>query len=83
MTPKLEEVIRQEYGGNNAVFSGGFVKGDDVDTMYIRLEREGDEPTTILLRPDEMASIAWIATGVLWSQEMIRFGYEAEQEEKA
>lgn len=81
-TIELEEVIRQEYGGNKAAFSGGLVKGDEVDTVYIRLERDGEEPTTILLRPDELASIAWIATGILWSQEMLRLGYVAEEEKK-
>lgn len=65
-----DEVLKQEYSKNNCVFSAGFVEGHPVDTMYIRLEREGEEPTIILLRPDEMASIAWLASGVLWSNEM-------------
>ena len=66
------EVLRQEYVENNCVFSSGFVEGDDIDTMYLRLEKDGKEPTIILLRPDEMACIAWLASGALWSNEMQR-----------
>lgn len=67
---KYDETIRQEYAGNNCVFSAGFLEGHAVDTMYIRMEKDGEEPTIILLRPDEMACIAWMAAGVLWSHEM-------------
>src|SRR5690349_14369655 len=67
---EYEEVLRQEYSENKCIFSAGFVTGHAVDTMYIRLEREGEEPVVILFRPDEMASIAWLASGVLWSNEM-------------
>jgi hypothetical protein len=69
---KLTELGRQEYAGNNAVFSAGLVEGHPIDTVYLRLERDGEEPTTILLRPDEMAAIAWLCSGVLWSLEMSR-----------
>jgi hypothetical protein len=64
------ETIRQEYGGNNCVFSAGFVEGrnkPEEDTIYIRLEKDGVEPTVLLLRPDEAQSLAWIASGVVWS----------------
>ena len=64
------ETIRQEYGGNNCIVSAGFVKGRNkprVDTIYIRLEKDGVEPTTLLLRPDEAQALAWVATGVVWS----------------
>lgn len=64
------EVLRQEYTKNNCVFSAGFVDGHPIDTMYIRLEKDGEEPTIIFLRPDEMACMAWLASGVLWSSEM-------------
>jgi hypothetical protein len=67
------EIIRQGYSGNNCVISGGFVKGKNkprVDTLYLRLEKDGVEPTQILLRPDEMQIIAWIASGVVWSHLM-------------
>lgn len=70
---KFEELIRQEYGGNNCVISGGFVEGDNkpvVDTCYLKLEKDGVEPTLLLLRPDEMQAIAWVAIGVNWSHLM-------------
>ena len=66
---EYQEVLRQEQSGNNCVFSAGFVEGHEVDTMYIRLEKDGTEPTILLFRPDEMATIAWLASGVLWSKE--------------
>jgi len=61
------ELIRQEYAGNNSVFSAGTCDGAGVDTVYIRLEKNGEEPTQLFLRPDEMAAIAWLCNGVLWS----------------
>lgn len=67
------EVIRQQYAGNNCTISAGFVEGNDkppVDTCYLRLEKDGVEPTVLLLRPDEMQSIAWVAGGVIWSHLM-------------
>jgi hypothetical protein len=70
---RFEELIRQEYGGNNCVISGGFVEGENkptVDTCFLRLEKNGVEPTILLLRPDEIQSIAWIAIGVVWSHLM-------------
>lgn len=69
---EYNELLRQEYSGNNCIFSAGFVEGHPVDTMYLRFEKDGAEPAVILLRPDEMAIIAWLATGVLWSSEMSR-----------
>lgn len=70
MALEFTELLRQEYSENNCVFSAGFLSGHDVDTMYIRMEKDGLEPTIILLRPDEMACIAWLASGVLWSKEV-------------
>jgi hypothetical protein len=67
------ETIRQEYSGNRCIFSAGFVEGSnkpEEDTIYIRLEKDGVEPTVLLLRPDEAQSLAWIATGVVWSHLM-------------
>ena len=65
------EIVRQDYTGNNCVISGGFVEGNDkpaVDEIYyLKLQKDGVEPTLILLRPDEMQIISWIATGVMWS----------------
>ncbi|MCX6702822.1 MAG: hypothetical protein NTW60_03075 [Candidatus Wolfebacteria bacterium] len=64
------EVLRQEYAVNRCIFSAGFVEGDNkpaVDIIYVRLEKDGVEPTTLLLRPDEAQTLAWISAGVVWS----------------
>lgn len=64
------EIIRQEYGGNNCIMSAGFVEGDskpEVDNIYVRLEKDGVEPTLLLLRPDEAQALAWVSSGVIWS----------------
>lgn len=69
----FHELIRQEYDGNSCIIRGGFVEGENkpsVDTIFLRLEKEGVEPTTLLLRPDEMQAIAWIASGTVWSHLM-------------
>ncbi len=65
----FREVIRQEYA--NCVFSGGFVDGHPIDTLYIQAEKDGVVTTSLLLRPDEVAAIAWVAAGVLWSNAML------------
>ena len=72
MEHRYEELIRQEYSVNHCVFSGGYVDGDPVDTVYLRMEKDGAEPTILLLRPDEMQALAWICNGVLWSESMAR-----------
>ncbi len=67
------ELIRQEYAGNNCVISAGFVDGDnkpEVDTCYLRLEKDGVEPTVLFLRPDEIQCIAWVTSGAVWSHLM-------------
>ena len=69
----FKEVIRQEQGRNNCIFSAGFVKGRNkqrADISYVRLEKNGVEPTTPLLRPDEAQALAWVASGVVWSHLM-------------
>ncbi len=69
------EIIRQEYGGNNCIISAGFVKGKNkpkVDTCYLRLEKDNVEPTVLLLRPDEIQSIAWVASGTIWAHLMFQ-----------
>jgi hypothetical protein len=68
----LTECIRQEY--SNCLFSAGLVAGHPADTMYLKLDRDGLTTTFLLLRPDEMAAIGWLATGVLWSHHMAEVG---------
>lgn len=62
------ELARQEYAGNNSIFATGMIEGHPVDTHYLWLEKDGQEPTIILLRPDELATIAWLCSGALWSK---------------
>jgi len=66
------EVCDQVYENNNCKFSTGFVDNRPPDTMYLMLEKDNEEPTIFYFRPDEMAIIAWLATGILWSSEMKR-----------
>lgn len=60
-----DETVSQPYA--NCKFSAGFVHGHPIDTLYLQIERDNDDTFTIVLRPDEMAAIAYCATGVLWS----------------
>ena len=62
---EFTELICQEY--SNCKFSAGTVVGHPVDTIYFQAEKDGTITTQLLLRPDELAAIAWVATGVLWS----------------
>lgn len=61
------ELIRQEYGANNCVFSAGFVEGHSVDTCYLAWKKDGDGGGMLLLTPDELAAVSWCASGALWS----------------
>ena len=60
------EVICQEY--SNCKFSAGFIDGHSIDTLYLQAEKNGKVTTQLLLRPDEMAALAWVAAGALWSE---------------
>jgi len=64
------EVIRQAY--TDTVLSAGMVEGHPVDTLYLKLERNGHIDTFLLLRPDEAAALAWCLTGVLWSDALVK-----------
>jgi hypothetical protein len=50
------------------------VDGHPVDTIYLKLEREEEEPTLILLRRDEALTITWLLSGALWSEEQAKMG---------
>jgi hypothetical protein len=65
---EFRELQRQEYTGNNCIFAVGIVEGFPPDAYYLWIEK-GDiaDPTILLLRPDELASLAWLASGALWS----------------
>ena len=59
------ELISLPY--QKCIISAGMVEGHPVDTFYLLFDRVDESGLTILLRPDEMAAIAYCATGVLWS----------------
>lgn len=75
----LTELIKQPY--LNCTFSAGLVAGHEVDTVYLKLERTNEEPTVILLRPDEMAALLWCGSGVLWSVLLDGLGPDIERPE--
>ena len=61
-----EELASQPYA--NCKFSAGAVHGIDLDTLYLRMERDGDEASpTWFLRPDELAALLWVGMGAMWS----------------
>ena len=62
--------MRQPY--SNCKFSTGFVEGDLVDDLYFKIEKKGKVATQMIMRPDELAAIAWVASGVLWAYEIDR-----------
>jgi hypothetical protein len=62
---ELYELARQEYGNNNCVFAVGLAEGYPPDTHYLWIEKEDQKPVVLLLRPDELASIAWLASNTL------------------
>ena len=43
------------------------MEGHPVDTVYLRWERNDGTGGMLMLRPDEMAAIARLCGGVLWS----------------
>lgn len=61
-----EESCRQDY--SNCSFATGTVTGSPVDTMYLELVRNGKTDVFLLLRPDEVAALAWVLNGVLWGR---------------
>lgn len=78
---EFTETIYQEY--DNCRFSTGFVTGHPVDTLYLQAEKDGQVTTQLLLRPDEIAAIAWVASGALWSWSMNLTSGETKTKSKA
>ncbi len=68
----MNECDRQEYTGNGCIFAAGHISEESAkpacDTMYLLLEKDGHDATIWMLRPDEMACIARIVSGALWSR---------------
>lgn len=69
------EVDTQPY--TDARLSSGRVTGCDPDTIYLRFERAGEEPTTIHLRPDEAVRIAALLSNAVWSEMLTDEGVTA------
>jgi hypothetical protein len=67
---EYEELCAQPYA--NCKFSAGKVEGHPVDTLYLKFERDMEEPTIILLRQDEALAVAWVLNGACWSMENLR-----------
>ena len=64
-----QQALEQPY--QDCTFSAGLVTGAEPDTVYLRMERDGEQPTTLFLRPDEMLALVWVASGALWPAEML------------
>jgi len=75
---KLSETGRQPYAG--AAISAGTIEGHPHDTIYLRLERDGEEHTLIYLRRDEVVAAIWVLSGALWSEEIGRLCGQDEQD---
>ena len=70
---KLEETIEQPY--QNCRVSAGVVHDNESvpdDTVYLKLERDGEEPTIYTMRPDEAMAVIYCLSGALWSNELRR-----------
>lgn len=63
----LFETGRQQYASNGCIFAAGCVNGHPTDTLYLVMEKDGQEATLLLFRSDEMAAIAWLCSGALWT----------------
>jgi len=64
-----QQALEQPY--EDCTFSAGLVEGAEPDTVYLRMGRDGEQPTTLFLRPDEVLALVWVASGALWSAEML------------
>lgn len=67
---QFTEAWRQEYGGNNCVFAAGLVEGHPVDSLYLAIEKDGEQTMLLLLRPDEASAIVMALTGAMWTQQI-------------
>jgi len=65
--PELEyaEVDTQPY--TDARFSSGLVHGHPVDEVYLKFERDNEEPAIIVLRRDEAVRVAALLANAVWA----------------
>lgn len=59
------EISAQPYP--NCKISAGVVEGHPVEQVYFRMEKGGVITTDLLLTVDELAAMAWVANGTVWS----------------
>jgi len=59
----------QEY--SDCKISAGLVTNVDPDIFYFQFRRDGEEPTTFFLRPDEMSALIYCCSGAKWSHEIM------------
>jgi hypothetical protein len=64
----FHEIDRQVYAGNGCIFAVGHVRDHPNDTHYLLMEKDGQDATLLLFRSDELAAIAWLCSGALWSK---------------
>lgn len=62
------EVSSQPYA--DCEFSAGVVDGIPPDVIYLRMERDDEDPTTFFFRPDEALAVLHVLSGALWTNEM-------------
>ena len=79
---EYSEVDSQFYSGNDCSFSSGIVDGHSVYTIYLRMEKDGEEATILHLRTNEAARIAALLCNAIWSQENTKEIAEEEEEEE-
>jgi hypothetical protein len=70
-TVKCWRAEKQVYALNDCMISAGVVyEGNEPDTIYLRFEKHGVEPTMVFVRPDEASAIIRCLAGALWSLQM-------------
>jgi hypothetical protein len=57
---------------SNAIFSAGLIENHPIEKVYIKFERFGEEPETIVMRRDEALALMYSLIGALWSDSMIQ-----------
>jgi len=65
---KFWRAAHQSY--TNCEFSAGLIEGIEPDTIYLRFDKNGQKPTTVMLRVDEALAIIHVLSGALWSDEI-------------
>jgi hypothetical protein len=67
---RFDLVDAQPY--TDCCFSAGLVFEHPHDTIYLKFERDGEEPTLILLRNDEAVRIAGLLSNAVWAELLLK-----------